>query len=145
MLSISVPKTAFPLAGVTMKPLERRQVWNLARAGSSDSSMLRADFIETEDCYEVVVEVPGLGAGDIGVSLENELLIIEATRTAPEAENDEVWHLRERPSGTFSRSFSLPSPVRCDDVEATCTNGILRVALPKRDEAKRRSIEVKSG
>lgn len=100
-----------------------------------------ADMYETDEAFVVEMELPGFRHEDIDVAVEEGALTVSGRREA-ETREDEDFHLRERSLGRFSRSFSLPTAIDPDDVNARFDNGILRVHMPKREEARTRKIEV---
>ncbi len=97
---------------------------------------------EDGDAFIVEAEVPGLTLDNLGVEvLGNELTISGERKDAP----NEVTtvHRRERNSGTFQRTLTLPTEINAEAVEADLKNGILTIRLPKAETAKVRRIEVK--
>lgn len=100
-----------------------------------------AEVFETEEAITVRLDLPGVAESDIQVIAENNVLTVKAVRAAPE--DKAVFHVAERSYGTFQRSFRLPGRVDTEKAEAAYENGVLRVVLPRRAEAKPRSIEVK--
>ena len=101
----------------------------------------------SEDVESVYVraELPGINADDLEITMENDTLTIAGERK-PAAEDDSVsFHRREREWGAFRRSFSLPTRVDSDKVQARYTDGILTVILPKAAEARPKQIAVKAG
>ena len=109
------------------------------------ASVAPADVIETEQGFEVSVDLPGHDPKSIDVKLENQTLTVSSQRK-PEARSEkDLWVRSERPTGSFTRSFVLPSNVDSSKVEARYENGVLTVFLPKREEAKPRIIHVKVG
>lgn len=101
------------------------------------------DIVEDSDGYTVMLDVPGLKASDIEVSLDKTELTISGERVQIEAAEGETFHRTERRTGRFSRTLSLPAHVASDRIEATVTDGVLRVTLPRAPEAKPRTIEVR--
>jgi HSP20 family protein len=92
-------------------------------------------------------ELPDMKREDIQVVFENNTLTLKGERkfetTAVENNvKQEQFHRLERPYGTFSRSFSLPSTVDATRIGAEYKNGVLTVTLPFREEAKPRTINV---
>lgn len=100
------------------------------------------DVSETEECVFVKAELPGLEAKDIDVSLMGDRLTIKGEKTKEEEKKGESFHSVERYSGSFQRSFRLPSTVQMDKVEATFEKGVLTVKLPKTEEAKSKEIKI---
>lgn len=101
-----------------------------------------ADIVETEAGFRVVLDMPGHDPKAIRIQVENDTLSVQSERKFAEPEKGETVHRSERAAGTFSRSFSLPSTVDGGKVEARYENGVLTVVLPKREEAKPRTIQV---
>jgi HSP20 family protein len=101
------------------------------------------DVSETKDNLVVKAELPGLEANDVDVSISGDVLTIKGEKKKEEEEKDEHHHYVERCYGSFQRSFRLPANVKSDKVEATFDKGILRVTLPKVEEAKKKKVEVK--
>jgi len=100
-------------------------------------------FEDTEE-YNLEVEVPGLDLADLELTVNgpSQFTIKGERKTAvPEKAN---VHRRERVTGSFVRSVTLPAMVDADKVEAKLENGILRVRLPKHEQVKPRKIAVKS-
>ena len=101
-----------------------------------------ADVLETEAEYRVLIDLPGLDPSAIQLRVEKDTLSIQAERKQPAAQAGETVHRSERSFGTFYRSFTLPTGVDASRVEAAYEQGVLAVKLPKREEAKARTIPV---
>ena len=101
------------------------------------------DISETKDKLLIKAELPGLEAKDVNVSISGDLLIIKGEKKKEEEEKDEHHHYVERYSGSFQRVFQLPAGVKGDKVEATFDKGVLKITLPKVEEAKKKEIEIK--
>ena len=100
------------------------------------------DIYSDDDHIFLEAELPGLSREAVEVSVENGMLTIAGKKTHATIEQDHVHHLRERYYGSFSRSFSLPDTVDAKKVKATMKDGVLRVILNKREQAKPKRIEV---
>ncbi len=98
---------------------------------------------EDSDAYRIRAELPGIKADELDITVTGKSLAIAGERKIPEETNGAKYHRREREAGSFRRMVSLPGPISAEKVEATCTNGILTVVLPKAEEAKPRQIAVK--
>jgi HSP20 family protein len=94
------------------------------------------------EAYLLRAEVPGLDKGSIDVTCRKDQLSIRGTRTLKSAEDGSSYHRRERESGQFRRTLTLPQPVDADKITATYKDGILDVVLPRAPEAKQRRIQV---
>jgi len=101
------------------------------------------DISETEDKLLIKAELPGLEAKDVSVSISGDILTIKGEKKKEEEEKDEHHHYVERYSGSFQRSFRLPVNVQADKVDAAFEKGVLKVTLPKVEEAKKKEIEIK--
>ena len=101
------------------------------------------DISETTKDFIIKAELPGLDAKDVMVSLSGDLLTIKGEKKREEEEKDEHHHFVERYSGTFQRSFQLPTAVKRDKVDAIFNKGVLKVTVPKADEAEKKEIEIK--
>jgi HSP20 family protein len=143
--------TRFPMTTDPMGSLMEEFFRPLTRGGSSGAGLLRtpdADVVETESDIVVVLDVPGIGAEEIELELENNVLTITGERQAEwEREGGErgSWHISERRYGRFSRSFVLPRDVDAERIQAQMANGVLRLTIPKSEKARRRRIEIQSG
>jgi HSP20 family protein len=103
----------------------------------------KSDVLETEDSFLIEAELPGAGIADIKLEFANNVLTISGEKKTEKRENTKGYHRMERSYGTFSRSFTTPATVDEKHITASFTDGVLRVTLPKREESKPRTIEVK--
>jgi HSP20 family protein len=101
------------------------------------------DVYETDNEIVIKAELPGVKKEDAKVSIQDGVLSIIGERKFEEETKKENYIRVERSYGSFSRSFTLPTRVDPDKVAAEFTDGLLRVTLPKREEAKPKGIEVK--
>ena len=99
------------------------------------------DLYESGDHFVAVVELPGMRKEDIDLSLHDGALSISGERKR-ESNNGETAQRTERYVGTFRRSIALPNHVDASKVNATYKDGILKVILPKAEEAKPKQIQV---
>jgi len=111
--------------------------WSLATWSPS------CDIYETENEVVVKAELPEVKKEDVNVSIDNNILTIRGERKLSEETKRENYHRVERSYGEFSRSFTLPSFVDTGKVNAEYKDGILRVTMPKREEAKPKQVDVK--
>lgn len=102
------------------------------------------DVEETEDNFILYVELPGVRAEDVEVSLEENVLTISGERTFYSERDTDTFRRVERRFGRFHRAIRLPDRVDGSNVEATYDNGLLTVSVPKAEEAKPRRIEVRA-
>jgi HSP20 family protein len=101
------------------------------------------DIYETPEAIQMTFEVPGVNQQDIRVNMENNLLTVTGERKLEHEDKREGYHRVERSYGAFSRSFTLPSTIDPNQVNATFEQGLLRLTLPKRPETQPRAIEIK--
>lgn len=110
---------------------------------TSSSWMPAVDIYETPEKDVVVkVEVPDMKREDIKVTFENNVLTIEGERKADAEVKQEHYHRVERRYGAFRRSFTMPASVDGSRVQAGYQDGVLKVTLPQRPEAKPRQIAI---
>ncbi len=101
------------------------------------------DIRETDDALLVEAELPGIDKKDVNVEVKDGVLTISGERKFEKDVKEENVHRIERSYGRFVRSFSLPTNVDTDKVEATMKDGVLSVRLPKKESAKPKAITVK--
>lgn len=101
------------------------------------------DISEHENEYQVRVELPGVSKDDVKITLESNILTIRGEKKQEKDVKEENIHRMERVYGSFQRSFTLPTVVNGNDINAVYRDGILTVTLPKAEEAKPKQIEVK--
>lgn len=112
--------------------------------GAETSAWLPAcDVFENREAVKIVAEVPGVRPEDVKLSLENNLLTIRGEKKQQAEEKNERVHRYERSYGTFERTFSLPTTVDPERIDANYSHGILTVSIPKVERARPREIPVK--
>ncbi len=111
--------------------------------GATGSWAPPLDLHEDEDRITVRLELAGVKKEDFDVSLTDDVLTISGERKSEEDRREGESFRSERVFGSFSRSVTLPSPVKAGEVNAAYEDGILTVTLPKAEEARPRKIEVK--
>jgi HSP20 family protein len=102
----------------------------------------KVDIVETEDSIVLEADLPGLKPGDFEVSVENYTLTLHGERKFEKKTEGENYHRVERSYGSFTRTFTLPSTVNLETVNAEFHDGVLKVTLQKREEVKPRQIKV---
>lgn len=103
------------------------------------------DIFENQDQIVLEAELPGITPEDVNISIENNVLTIHGERKFEKTDEGDNFHRVERSYGSFTRSFTLPPTVSSENVNANFDNGVLRLELAKREEAKPRRIEIKAG
>ncbi len=100
------------------------------------------DIFEDENNIVLKAELPGLDPKDVEVRVEDNTLYLKGERKFEREVKQENYHRVERSYGTFARSFSLPNSINSEKVEAHYKDGILTLSLPKREEAKPRTVQI---
>jgi len=103
------------------------------------------DIYEDEHKIVLKLEAPGLKQEDLDIQLENNTLTVRGERKFEKEEKEENFHRIERRYGSFYRAFTIPNTVSTENVQANYENGVLRVELQKRAEAKPKQIKVQIG
>ncbi len=101
------------------------------------------DIYEDDEAVTARFELAGVDPKKVDIQFENGVLTIKGERSLEKEEKKENYHRVELSYGTFTRSFSLPGTVDMDKIHAEAKDGILSVRVPKRAEAKPRTIQVK--
>ena len=101
-----------------------------------------ADVFETKDAIIVKTELPGVMEKDISVQIENGVLTIEGERNLEKETVEKEYKRIERSYGKFARFFTLTPNVETKDVTAVFDNGVLEVRIPKKEEAKPKTIKL---
>lgn len=104
---------------------------------------LPLDIHQTEDSVVVKAPIPGVKPEDVEVTIEGNTLTVRGESKASEEVKEEDYILRERRYGAFHRSVTLPARLDTDKAGASYEHGVLTLSIPRREEAKPRSIKVK--
>jgi HSP20 family protein len=112
---------------------------------SSTELIPRMDVSETDGEIEVRTDLPGFKPEEVNIEIHDNYLTISGSHSEEQKEEDKErrYHRIERRSGSFSRSVALPCAVKQDAVDAELKEGVLRIRLPKSEEARSRKIPVK--
>ena len=100
------------------------------------------DIFEQGSDVVLKAELPGIEPKDVDIRIENNILTLRGERKVDHEVKKESYHRVERSYGTFTRSFTLPSTVDTAGVKADYKDGVLRITLPKREEAKPKQIQI---
>jgi HSP20 family protein len=103
------------------------------------------DVYEDEHGVTLKIEVPGIDEKDIDVRIENNTLTVHGERKFENEEKEEHFRRVERQYGSFTRTFSLPTTVDQESVQADYDKGVLKIKLAKKQEAKPKQIKVNVG
>jgi len=103
------------------------------------------DVAETEQAFEVKMDLPGVETENVDIQIDNNTLTVRGQRSEEKEEKDDKkqYHRVERYSGSFSRSIVLPYALNENETAAEFKNGVLRIVIPKSEDAKPRKIKIK--
>ena len=100
------------------------------------------DIFENDQNVVLKAELPGIDPKDVDVQVENNTLFLKGQRKFENEVKEKDYHRIERSYGSFMRSFSLPSTINAEKVTADYKNGVLTLTLPKKEEAKPKTIKI---
>ena len=118
--------------------------------GDEDGGALISDFVptidlvETEGEFEMKVDLPGLKPEEVNVEVRDGNLWVSGKREEEKEEKGKTYHRVERRHGEFRRMVSLPTSIDEEKIEAKFEDGVLKITVPKTEEAKPKHIEVKA-
>lgn len=128
------------------RDLDRLFDESLSRPAISGNNWLNplVDMYQTDDEIVVKATIPGIHPDDVDIQITGDTLTIRAESKEEQETKDATYHLREQRYRSFSRTLTLPAPVLSDKADAEVVNGVLELHLPKAEEAKPKSIQVKA-
>lgn len=100
------------------------------------------DVEEDTDRITIRTELPGVTKEDVNVTLEDGVLTITGEKRSDRQTKERSYHLVERSFGSFQRSFVLPNGVDADKAQASFTDGVLEVKIPKTEAAKPKTLKI---
>ena len=100
------------------------------------------DIYEQNGNIVLKAELPGVDPKDVDVRVENNILTLSGERKLENEVKRENYHRVERAYGSFTRSFTLPNVVDTEKIKAEYQDGLLRMTLPKKDEARPKQISI---
>ena len=100
------------------------------------------DIFETENEIVVKAELPGVDRKDLSLNLENNVLTLKGERRFEKETKHENYHRIERSYGGFGRAFSIPATVDEEKIRADYQDGVLKIVLPKKEQAKPKQIRI---
>ena len=98
------------------------------------------NITDNKDDYQVSVAVPGMKKSDFKIDVEGNMLTISSEKEESSEEKDARYTRKEYSYSSFRRSFALPEEVNQEKIEASYQDGVLKVMLPKKDEAKKLAV-----
>ena len=100
------------------------------------------DVYKEKDHLVITAELPGVDKKDISVNVEGRVLTLKGNRTTEKEVKEEHYYRRERCSGGFERTFTLPTDVNAEKIEANFKDGLLEIRIPKAEELKTKKITI---
>ncbi len=131
----------------TKKEMEPRQKQEITGAEATRPGPIftpAVDIFETESGITLLADMPGVLADGLGIDLKDNVLIIDG-RVEPQASGGERVLLQEYETGSFRREFRLSNMIDQGRIDASLSDGVLRLTLPKAEAARPRKIEVRAG
>ena len=104
--------------------------------GASFEAMPPVEVSETDDEVEITAELPGMSEEQVDVTLSADMLKINGEKRSERDEKRQDYHISERSYGAVHRTIPLPSGLDLDQVDATFKDGVLKVRIPKTEEAR---------
>ena len=108
------------------------------------SSVPAVNISESNEAYHIELAAPGLKKEDFKVSVERDMLTISTEQRTENNTEGKIYNRREYSYSTFTRSFTLPESANVEQIQAAYTDGVLKLNIPKKEEAKAiaRQIEI---
>jgi len=108
------------------------------------SNVPSVNISDSPDAYQIELAAPGLGKEDFKVNVERDMLTISTEKKTESSEGDKSYTRREFNYAAFTRSFTLPESADVERIQASYQEGVLKLQLPKKEEAKAisRQIEI---
>ncbi|MDM8349204.1 Hsp20/alpha crystallin family protein [Pseudomonas sp. sp1636] len=114
-----------------------------AELPSANWALLAGDLFEDNDKFVVRLEVPGLDKQNLDIQVRSDMLIVRGEKRYEQESSSGQYRIRQCAFGSFHRSIPLPTPVLAEQASASYRNGVLRIELPKTEQASGRRIEVR--
>jgi HSP20 family protein len=100
------------------------------------------DIAETDNEIIVSAELPGVGKDDVKISIQDDTLVLRGEKRQEKDEKKENYHRVERSYGAFQRTIGLPVSADSGKIKAKFKDGVLKINLPKKEEAKLKEIPI---
>ena len=110
--------------------------WSNRNYSTTNTTLPSVNIKESNENYEVELAAPGFTKNDFRIEMNNDQLTVSSEKETPnETSDDQYFSLREFSYQAFSRTFTLPNTVNREKIVAKYENGILRIIIPKKEEA----------
>jgi HSP20 family protein len=111
-------------------------------SGGAAGSPVPVDLWETRDAYRLRADLPGMTPDDIAINVTGDTVSLSGEFKSTADGGGEAWLRQERRSGKFQRVFTLPVQIDANAVDATFSNGVLELSLPKSESVKPKTVKV---
>jgi len=108
----------------------------------SEDWNIALDVVQKPDEVVVKASIPGVKPDAVDLSIEDNILTIRAERKPDFNDDQSVYLINERPTGSFYRALRLPDTADTNKIESTYENGVLTIILPKAEEKKKQQIKI---
>ncbi len=116
-----------------------------AENGRPESYLPRVDIRDEQEAILLTAEIPGVPKDGVKVEVKERVLTLSGEKKNESERGENGFYRSERSFGAFQRSFTLPEGIDADKISGTFEDGVLRLTLPKKPEAKPRQIELEAG
>ena len=145
----STPLTRSPFGGIFPRAMFEdlfNQFWTDGENQFTEVMKASMDVAETDQAFEVKMDLPGVNPDDVEIQLDNNTLTVRGQRSEESEEKDEEkqYHRMERYSGSFARSVVLPNSINEGETAAEFNDGVLKILIPKAEDSKPRKIKITS-
>jgi HSP20 family protein len=118
------------------------------RADTSLQSLYRPriDVSGDDNRYEIMLDVPGMNESDLSIEVHDDVLVIRGEKRDSSEDKGKHYYRVERSYGAFQRTLALPDDANADEIDARLEQGVLRLEIPRRENAVQnvRRIEISS-
>jgi HSP20 family protein len=118
------------------------RTWRTDEPSATTTWSPAVDIFETEGEIVVKAELPGMERNDITLNLEKNVLTLKGERRLEKETKEDNYHRIERSYGGFSRAFAIPATVDDEKIRAEYKDGVLKIELPKKEQAKPKQIRI---
>ena len=109
------------------------------------TDQVKVNIVENKDNYTLTAEVPGMMEKDIDIEIKDGLMTLKGHHEESQEKEEESYRMKEFSRRSFERSFRIGEGVDPDQVTAQLINGVLTVVLPRKEEAKPKTVKVGIG
>ncbi len=113
---------------------------NWSNYSATGTTIPAVNIVETKDDFQVEMAAPGMTKKDFNVELDNDMLTISSVKEDSRDEQDRSYSRKEFSYQSFKRSFYLPNTVEAENIRARYQDGVLRLVIPKKEEAKTKPV-----